>query len=239
MLSIGLAILGCFAGLIMTAGIQRAKASEAVLRIVFGGLCVGGGVWSIYCVGLLALILPTEASYKTGELTLSAIAAVGLTIAALAAVYRRTFGKYTLPLSSIIFGAGIVIAHYYAVNAVAGDFTVQYSNLGVAMLAAIAIQTSAIALWFAFRSRGVFDSFLGAIALGLAIASIHYSGMEAVRFQSAKDFNQTSAYASSNYYPAISVAIAFYCVCALCIVAFAVLSFRRHTAHRKTRNAAA
>jgi hypothetical protein len=37
-------------------------------------------------------------------------------------------------------------------------------------------------LWFAFRQRGVVDTFIGAIVLGLAIAAMHYSGMEASRF---------------------------------------------------------
>ena len=180
-LSIAVAILGSFTGLVMTTGIGRVRGPEVVLRLLLGGAGVGGGIWSMHFIAMLAVVLPIPLGYDIPETAASAAVAVTFTSVALWIVSKRKFGRLTLPLSALFLGLGIASMHYMGMYAIRGCGT-QYDATGVAFSILIAIQASAVALWFAFRERGVLSTFLGSVVLGLAIAAMHYSGMEATSF---------------------------------------------------------
>jgi NO-binding membrane sensor protein with MHYT domain len=236
-LSIAIAILGSFTGLVMTAGIRRIRGPEAALRIALGSIGVGGGVWSMHFVAMLAVILPLELRYEPIQTALSAVLAVIFTAVAFSIVSRNRFGDYTLPVSAAFLGLGIGAMHYLGMNAVLGNCTLTYSWLGVVISIVIAIQASAVALWFAFRDRGLFDTILGAIALGLAIASMHYTAMEATRFLPAQGFREFFGNAFNDRYLALSISIAMYGICGVCITVFSVLTFIRRASAPGDRRA--
>lgn len=226
-LSVGVAILGAFSGLIMTTGIRNCAPAETALRIGLCGLSIGGGVWSMHFIAMLAVELPINLSYDASLTLLSAILAMLFTWGAIAAVSRRRFGALTLPISALFLGVGIAGMHYMGMAAIRGNCIVEYSWLGVLISVAIGIQASAIALWFSFRERGVMDTVLGAVALGLAIASMHYSAMEAVRFVPA-DLN-AGLYGNlwSHTYMAFAIALTLYSICGCCIIVYTFLTFNR------------
>ena len=62
-LSIGVAILGSFTGLVMTSGIRQGEISAAKLRMVLGALGVGGGIWSMHFIAMLAMKMDMLVSY--------------------------------------------------------------------------------------------------------------------------------------------------------------------------------
>lgn len=236
-LSIAIAILGSFTGLIMTAGIRRVRGPEATLRIVLGSLCVGGGIWSMHFVAMLAVNLPIELRYEAIQTVMSAVLAVILTGIAFTIVGSNRFGRYTLPMSAVFLGLGIGGMHYLGMNAVRGNCVLAYSWLGVTISIVIAVQASAVALWFAFRERGLFDTVLGAVALGLAVASMHYTAMEATRFLPAQSFAGFFGHAFSDRYLALSISIAMYGICGVCITVFSVLTFVRRSSAQGDRRA--
>lgn len=237
-LSIAIAILGSFTGLVMTAGIQRVHGPEAALRIMLGSIGVGCGVWSMHFVAMLAVILPIELRYETFQTVLSAVLAMIFTCIAFSIVGRNRLGAYSLPVSAVFLGLGIGGMHYLGMNAVQGNCVLGYSWLGVVISVVIAIQASAVALWFAFRERGLFDTILGAIALGLAIASMHYTAMEATRFLPGQGFAGFLGHAFSERYLALSISIAMYGICGVCIMVFSVLTFvKRAPSHDDRRPA--
>jgi NO-binding membrane sensor protein with MHYT domain len=233
--SIAIAILGSFTGLVMTSGIRHVRGPQAALRIILGGVGIGGGVWSMHFIAMLAVVLPIELSYEITQTALSAVLAVIFTAIALAIVSGDRFGAYSLPVSAAFLGSGIGAMHYLGMNAVRGSCVLDYSWLGVSIFVVIAIQASAVALWFAFRERGVIDTFLGAIALGLAIASMHYSGMEATRFLPAATPGELFGSVVSDRYLALAISITSYSICGLCLVVFAMLTFSRRIASRRQR----
>lgn len=228
--SIAIAILGSFTGLVVTTGIRRVQGPEVILRVILGGLGVGGGIWAMHFIAMLAVILPIPLSYDLAETVISAVLAVIFTALAFAIFGRNLFGKYTLPVSALFLGAGIAGMHYLGMNAVRGNCLTTYSWLGVLISVAIAVQASGVALWFAFRQRGVLDTLLGAVALGLAIASMHYAGMEATRFVPVETAQEIFQGAISKAHLAIAISITIYSVCGLCILVFALRTFTRRTA---------
>ena len=105
---------------------------------------------------------------------------------------------------------------------------IQYSWFGVVISVLIAIQASAVALWFAFRQRGVIDTFLGAIFLGLTIALMHYSGMEATRFLPGAAMEEDLTLLWSEKYLAFAITVTIYGVCSTCLVVFSFLIWKPH-----------
>lgn len=224
-LSIAVAILGSFTGLVLTSGIRRVSGLEATLRLVLGALGIGGGVWSMHFIAMLAVQLPIPLSYDIPVTLTSAVAAVLFTAGALWAVAYEKLGKASLPISALVLGLGIATMHYFGMSAIRGC-GLAYSKLGVGISVLVAIQAAGIALWFAFRKRGVLDTLLGSIALGLAIASMHYSGMEATQFvRGDTPFNLADVLSE----PLLAVAIAttLYTVCSICLIVFAILTFAK------------
>ncbi len=66
-LSIAVAILGAFTGLVMMTGIKGVSHAQARLRICLGGLGIGGGVWSMHFIAMLAVKLPIPLSYDVTQ----------------------------------------------------------------------------------------------------------------------------------------------------------------------------
>ena len=225
-LSIGVAILGSFTGLVMTTGIRQASGTVANIRIVLGALGIGGGIWSMHFIAMLAVVLPVELSYDFTQTAISALIAVAFTAIALAIVARNRLGQATLPVSALFLGSGIGGMHYLGMSAIRGGCGIDYSWLGVFISIVIAIQASGVALWFAFRQRGVIDTLAGSVALGLAIALMHYSGMEATRFIATPAAAPFPELLISERYLALAIAVTIYTVCGMCLVVFSVLTYR-------------
>jgi NO-binding membrane sensor protein with MHYT domain len=99
--------------------------------------------------------------------------------------------------------------------------------MGIGIAFIIAIEASLLALHLAFsRSRGIFSTCLGSIALGLAIASMHYSAMEGTRFlpKTANPDVLSDGLTSTGL--ALAVSLVAYSVCSLSIVLYAWIVFR-------------
>lgn len=225
-LSIGVAILGSFTGLVMTSGIRQGNISAARLRIVLGALGVGGGIWSMHFIAMLAVILPIDLNYDPVPTIISALIAISFTGIAFWIVGENRYGRATLPASALFLGLGIGGMHYLGMYAIDGRCTIEYSWIGVIVSVVIAIQASGVALWFAFRKRAVIDTLLGSIALGLAIALMHYSAMESTRFLPANTASELPQLLISEDYLALSIAITMYFVCGICLMVFSILTYR-------------
>jgi NO-binding membrane sensor protein with MHYT domain len=230
-LSIAVAILGSFTGLVMTAGIRRTSGGLRMLRILLGALGIGGGIWSMHFIAMLAVSLPIELSYDVPQTALSALIAIAFTAAALWIVVSNKLGNATLPLSALFLGSGIGGMHYLGMYAIRGNCGIYYSWLGVFISIVIAVQASGVALWFTFRERGVLDTLLGSVALGLAIALMHYSGMEATRFYAGPSSAYFPNLLLSERYLALAVAITIYSVCGVCLLVFSLLNYRDDRRH--------
>lgn len=225
-LSVAVAILGAFTGLVMTSGIRQGDISAAKLRMVLGALGVGGGIWSMHFIAMLAVILPIELSYSLVPTLISALIAISFTGIAFWIVGANRFGKVTLPASALFLGLGIGGMHYLGMYSIEGSCVLQYSWVGVLVSIVIAVQASGVALWFAFRKRAVLDTLLGSIALGLAIALMHYSAMESTQFLPATAPSELPQLLISENYLALSIAISMYFVCGLCLMVFSILTYR-------------
>lgn len=148
-------------------------------------LAMGGGIWSMHFVAMLAYSMPgMEASYDPALTLLSFIVAVGVTGTGFAVVSRS---KSLVPLlaSGLLMGVGIVAMHYTGMAAMRMPVQLTYNTFWVAVSVFIAIGASVAALWLAFRSSSFRYRAGAAVVMGCAISGMHYAGMQAATFSSS------------------------------------------------------
>jgi hypothetical protein len=103
-------------------------------------------------------------------------------------------------------------------SAIRANCVVHYEPLGVAASVLIGVGVSTLALWFTFRDRGRLETIGGAVALGLAIATMHYSAMIGTSFTPAGDIALLPGPALTQPNLAFIVAIVTFLICGLFLV---------------------
>jgi NO-binding membrane sensor protein with MHYT domain len=219
MLSIFVAIIGSLTGLALTFGYDAPSMFFAPKSLLRGAVIIGGSIWSMHFIAMLAVKLPVPISYNSPETLLSLCVAIFFTGVGLAIASSRSLSFFRIPVAGVLMGSGIAGMHYLGMKAIGGcgitfDFNGVLISLGVAILA------SAIALWFAFRTRGAFETLAGGIVLGLAIAGMHYTGMYATSFYPAAVSPVGAAPAFSQTMLALFVATATLLICGIYLFLF-------------------
>jgi NO-binding membrane sensor protein with MHYT domain len=181
LLSILLAIMGALMGLGLTFGYDAPSSIFAPKSLLRGAVIIGGGIWSMHFIAMLAVKFPVAISYNAPKTLLSLCVAIFFTGIGLTIASSRSFGLLRIPVAGVLMGSGIAAMHYLGMDAISGC-GMRFDFNGVAGSIAVAILASAIALWFAFRTRGAFETLAGGIVLGFAIAGMHYTGMYATTF---------------------------------------------------------
>jgi len=185
-LSIAVAVVASYTTL--TIASRVAYSSIRTAWLIGGALVMGTGIWSMHFIGMLAYSLPIELTYNLPKTLLSLGIAVATSGFALHVACRREVHLGHIAASAVLVGAGIAFMHYLGMASIAIVPAITYDRTLVAASVGIAISASFVALWLTFKlGRG--RSWLttvaragGAVVMGLAIASAHYTGMAAAQF---------------------------------------------------------
>jgi NO-binding membrane sensor protein with MHYT domain len=162
------------------AGAARGLARRVWL--VAAAITMGGGIWSMHFVGMLAFIMPIPMTYDIGLTTLSLVVAIFVTGVGFYVISRHSASPLRLVLSGIFMGLGIAAMHYTGMAAMRGHAELSYDRLFVALSLVIAIVASTAALWLAFRTTDLGQKLVAAVVMGLAISGMHYTAMRAAIF---------------------------------------------------------
>ena len=181
MLSIFVAILGSLTGVAVTFGYGGSRVVLSPQALVRGAVIIGGSIWSMHFIAMLAVKFPVVVNYNSTETLLSLCVAVLFTGVGMSIASAKALGPLKIPVAAVIMGCGIAAMHYLGMNAVSGC-GISYDFNWVAVSLAVAVGASGVALWFAFRKRGAIETLLGGVVLGLAIAGMHYTAMYATSF---------------------------------------------------------
>lgn len=188
LLSIVVAILASYTALNLTGRVAETTGRLSLVWLAGGALAMGGGIWSMHFIGMLAYSLPIRMSYNLRITLLSLLVAICVSAFALRIVARATVSRAHFLIGGLLMGLGISAMHYTGMHAMQMNPAIDYNVAGVAASIFIAIVASIVALWLAFTLR-TDHSIMGhvkkagaAVIMGLAISSMHYTGMEAARF---------------------------------------------------------
>ncbi len=215
LLSVAVAIMGSFTGLALTSGALWSHGSHLKIRVLKGAIAIGGSIWAMHFIAMLAVKLPIAVNYDVLYTLISALTAMLVTGLGLYMVSYRPLKTLSLPAGGLFMGSGIVGMHYIGMGAIRAGCIVDYSPSGVIASVAIAVTASTFALWFAFRHKTFGETLLGGISLGLAIASMHYAAMFSTSFVPIKDVAEVAAPVLTQDYLAIVVAVVSFVLCGL------------------------
>jgi NO-binding membrane sensor protein with MHYT domain len=142
-------------------------------------LTMGGGIWSMHFVAMLAFELPMPVSYDVGLTVLSLVLAILGTSGSFYVISRPGAWRPRLVLSGVFMGFGILAMHYTGMAAMRGPVELSYDPLWFALSVIVAIGAATAALWLAFGTTDPGQKLAAAIVMGLAISGMHYTGMRA------------------------------------------------------------
>ncbi len=181
------------------------------VALVTGSLALGGGVWSMHFIGMLAFQLCVRVDYSPSLTLLSLLPSFFASWIALQLLARRTFSTLQLITSGVLVGAGIGTMHYSGMAAMQMAPLLRYDPYWFALSILVAVALAILALWVRFGLRGRISGIRAILAsgvvMGLAIAGMHYTGMAAARFVgSAEPLAQQGS--GNSVFIALAVALA-------------------------------
>jgi len=180
-LSFVIASFASFAALQMTERLQRAEGRTRTFWRAGAAAVLGGGIWSMHFIAMLACRTPFTVAYLPGITLLSGLVAMLVVWFGL----RLFDGEVTVPrlvISGVIIGAGVAAMHYIGMMGMSFAGRVVYrptlflASIGVAFGAAV------MALWLAYKLKFHWQRALAAAVMGLAICGMHYVAMSGTAF---------------------------------------------------------
>lgn len=213
--SVVVAVMASFTGLRLANGLRELEAGRRNRQIVKAAFALGGGIWSMHFVAMLALRLPIAISYDALYTLGSVLIAILITGLGLALMFvgERTLARTVV--AGLLTGLGIVSMHYVGMSAISGNCLVSYDPNGLIWSSAIAILFSICALRLAYGRRTLAQLSLGALLLGVTIAGMHYSAMAFTGFSELTSAAPVAAPVIQDSYLALIVALAAFVVCGL------------------------
>jgi NO-binding membrane sensor protein with MHYT domain len=181
-LSILVASLASYTALDLGGRVGTARGLARHVWLVAAAITMGGGIWSMHFVAMLAFKMPIPMSYDIELTILSLVVAIFVTSGGFYVISRQSASPLHLVLSGIFMGLGIVAMHYTGMAAMRGQAELSYDRLFVALSVVIAIGASTAALWLAFRTTELGQQLIAAVVMGLAISGMHYTAMRAAIF---------------------------------------------------------
>src|SRR6195256_6560087 len=195
-LSILVASFASYTALDLGGHVGAARGLARRVWLVAAAIAMGGGIWSMHFVAMLAFSMPISMSYDIGLTALSLVVAIFVTGGGFYVISRQSASPLHLVLSGIFMGLGIVAMHYIGMAAMRGHADLSYERLFVALSVVIAIGASTAALWLAFRTTGLGRKLIAAVVMGLAISGMHYTAMRAAIFTAHPPVHEAQVNAS-------------------------------------------
>lgn len=182
------------------------------IAIAMGGVSLGGGIWAMHFIGMMAFILPAPVHYDIPITVISLFpgwAAAWLTMYMLA---RSSIPRFMLLISAVLMGAGIGTMHYIGMEAMVTPLQMRYEPVLFFLSIVVAVVLAMIAIWIQFGLRKTrlnrnLRFVMSGVIMGIAISGMHYTGMAAVRF-----IGQPSSTLGKFWVDSIYIAVALFCL---------------------------
>lgn len=156
------------------------------LWCLIGALALGGGIWSMHFIAMLAFQAPVAIRYDHRITLLSLAIAVSVSYVVMRLLARDRLCAWQYAVGASAAGLGIAAMHYTGMAAIRSAAQAYYDPVGFVLSILIAIGASLAALLLAFHFRGKamrglhWQRVLSSLAMGAAIVSMHFVGMQAM-----------------------------------------------------------
>ncbi len=180
-----------------------------------GSFALGGGIWAMHFLGMLAFELCTAVSYNVGITLASALPGIAAAWVALYLMTRSTISFTEILIGGVLVGSGIGTMHYSGMAAMEMSPLLRYNPSLFLLSIVVAVCLAMLALWIKFGLTAVGtkksslgrDAFISSVVMGLAIAGMHYTGMSAARFVMPPGMEFSSQPSEISIYLALTIAM--------------------------------
>ncbi|MGK5080015.1 PAS domain S-box protein [Janthinobacterium sp. HLX7-2] len=236
--SIGIAIFASFMAL-QIAGMARSseRGFQRQTAIVTGAIALGGGIWSMHFIGMLAFDICTRVSFDPSLTLLSMLPGVAASWVALHLLARPHINWRQLVVGGVLVGVGIGSMHYSGMAAMQTSLTLHYQPWLFALSLLVAVVMAMLALWIRFglhawrqRLSPLASLLVSSVVMGLAISGMHYTGMLAARFSGTPTLGDNTITVQASF---VAMAVALITVTLTVFVAAAngLLRYRQLLRH--------
>ncbi len=188
-LSLSIAVLAAFVALSIANRIGDSHTLRARSGwTTAGAISMGGGIWAMHFIGMLAFTLPCGVDYNPFGTLLSMIpGAIASGIALTIIAKRGAPSIKNLFAGAVLMGGGIGAMHYAGMAAMEPQAVLLYDPVlvGVSVVVAIALAFVSLGIRFRFpvgEAQGFRATFAAAVVMGFAVSGMHYTAMQAAVF---------------------------------------------------------
>jgi len=201
-LSVLIAIFASYTALDLAGRIHASDGWTRRLWLATAAVAMGGGIWAMHFVAMLAFSMPgMVVGYDPGLTVISLLLAIAVTGIGFVVISRAPHSPVAIAAAGLFMGLGVLGMHYMGMAAMRMAADLRYDPVWLAVSVLIAIGAATAALWLAARQSRQIERIGAAILMGVAIAGMHYAGMRAAIFtahhgvdlaRGGSSFDQTS-----------------------------------------------
>jgi NO-binding membrane sensor protein with MHYT domain len=176
------ACTGAAVGLRCTVRALRETGRSRRNWLMLGATAIGSGIWTMHFIAMLGFGVSGSVIRYDVPLTLISLGVAIVVVGA--GVFTVGYGEATtrsLLLGGVGTGLGVATMHYTGMAAVRVNGAVGYNTLLVVASVVIAIVAATAALWIVTRVQDFLGAMIAALVMGLAVSSMHYTAMAALR----------------------------------------------------------
>ncbi|WP_396586773.1 MHYT domain-containing protein [Bermanella sp. R86510] len=214
-LSIFIAMFASFMGLQVASQAALTSSRKRRQSMLFvGSIALGGGIWTMHFIGMLAFELCTTVEYGWQLTLLSLFPGIGASWIALNYINHHQQGFKPLFIGGTLVGAGIGTMHYMGMAAMETAPLLRYNLAMFALSIVVAITLAMLSLWVRYGLAKLWKqsdhdaraTLIASIVMGVAIAGMHYTGMAAARFVRPEGLELSNQSSHISTYLALGVA---------------------------------
>ncbi|MCI2283879.1 ATP-binding protein [Colwellia sp. MSW7] len=214
-LSIFIAIFSSYMAIQVASQAARASFARKQVYLFIGSLALGGGIWSMHFIGMLALELCTSVSYQFDLTVISILPAVCASWVALNLITRGNLKYFQLVIGGVLVGGGIGAMHYIGMAAMEMAPLLRYDLPMFVVSILVAIILAILSLWVRFGLDDIgkiqlsrtLKVTVSSCVMGIAISGMHYTGMAAARFVLPPGFEASKQTDDISLYLALGITI--------------------------------
>jgi NO-binding membrane sensor protein with MHYT domain len=191
--SVIVAIVGAYTCFDLVIKIRSSNQGINKRLLIGAAFAIGGSIWSMHFIAMLAVNLPIEIRYDVLMTLISGLVSVLMTAVALLIISAAPYGAKRTIIAGIVMGLGISSMHYIGMAAIRGNCELSFSKTWVVISIAIGMAASTASLWSAMRLRGIWRRTVAALVMGISISGVHYTSMAGTSFialDNALEFSQ-------------------------------------------------
>jgi NO-binding membrane sensor protein with MHYT domain len=184
-----MSFLGSLLGLVLATRARDTTGGSRARWLSLAAVSIGGtGIWLMHFMAMIGFDVPsTVIRYDVPITLLSVVLAIVIVGVGLFIVGMGRPAVWKVLLGGPVTGIGVAAMHYAGMSAMRMGGVMSFNHRIVALSVVIAVVAATVALWFALVIRGAGATVGAALLMGVAVCSMHYTGMAAIQVRLTPD----------------------------------------------------